>query len=256
MPFHISGERSKKRKTMKTIIITGGSKGLGKEIVDLYLKDEWNVIELSRSGNGHSHIQLDLSKTESVSKCIEDILESLSKSSIDEFIYINNAATLSPISNFTKIADEDIVDSLNVNIISPMMIMRRIIESFRDHKIKKTLINVSSGAAKKGYSGWSLYCTGKAGIENFMNSLTEEEKHEEYPFSILNIDPYIMDTSMQEEIRNSTKKDFPSLERFRSFKIENELMQPQEVAKIIMELLKREHLNESRYEVKKLAKRH
>jgi len=237
---------------MKIIIITGGSKGLGKEIINLYLRDGWNIIELSRSGKTKNHVHLDLSNIESVSKCIEETLYPFSDKEIDELIFINNAATLNPISSIKKLTDADIINSINVNIVSAIMIVRKFIEVFRDHKIKKTLVNISSGAAQKGYSGWSLYCTGKAGMENFFNTLLEEEKYENYPFTIMNFDPYIMDTAMQKKIRTSKQEDFPSLDRFIAFKEENKLLQPLDVANVIKKLIERDNLKEIRYEAKKL----
>lgn len=233
-------------------MITGGSKGLGKEIVNLYLQDGWNVIELSRSGNTRHHVDINLANPEIVSKCIEETLDSLSGKIIEELVLINNAATLSPIRNIKKLKDAEIHNSININITSAIIITRRFIETFRDYQIKKTLVNISSGAAQKAYSGWSLYCTGKAGMENFFNTLFIEERSEAHPFRIINFDPYIMDTSMQREIRASKREDFPSLDRFISFKEDNKLVQPSDVAKAIKTLTERDLLNGSRYEAKKM----
>jgi len=39
-----------------------------------------------------------------------------------------------------------------------------------------------------------------------------KEKFEKNPFNVINFDPYIRDTSMQKNIRNSKKVDFPTID--------------------------------------------
>jgi short-subunit dehydrogenase len=237
---------------MKILIITGGSKGLGKEIVSLYLKDNWKVFDLSRTGTTKDHREVDLSDIDSIPNIIEEIINELLNIEIEEFMFINNAATLTPISKTRRLSDVDIIKNVNVNIVSALIMIKHIIARFRDLNCNKTLINISSGAANKGHSGWSLYCTSKAGMENFFNTLFEEEQSETYPFSIINFDPYIMDTSMQEEIRSTSRVDFPGVDRFISYKQDCKLMKPITVAKILKSLLTTKNFKQCRYEAVKL----
>ena len=49
--------------------------------------------------------------------------------------------------------------------------------------------------------------------------------------------PGIVDTPMQEQIRNLDDNEFPMLEKFRSFKHQNELLDPNEVSRFLTWLL-------------------
>ena len=48
---------------MKLALITGGSKGLGKALVDLYSANGWEVKEFSRTGTSPHHIDCDFSNS-------------------------------------------------------------------------------------------------------------------------------------------------------------------------------------------------
>ena len=49
---------------MNLAIITGGSRGLGKALVELCRAEGWTVLEFSRSGSGEWHVPLDLGDIE------------------------------------------------------------------------------------------------------------------------------------------------------------------------------------------------
>jgi benzil reductase ((S)-benzoin forming) len=69
--------------------------------------------------------------------------------------------------------------------------------------------------------------------------LKEEQKL--LPFenriNILSVAPGIVDTEMQNQIRQSHVEDFPELERFVTYKQKNQLWTPQQVAQIIVDMI-------------------
>ncbi len=86
-----------------------------------------------------------------------------------------------------------------------------------------TFVNISSGAANRAISNWSLYCSSKAFIEMFFN--VAEKEYERHRF--FNIDPGVMDTNMQKSIRDS---DFPDLSDFQKLEKEGKLRATKDVA--------------------------
>ena len=130
--------------------------------------------------------------------------------------------------------------------------MAAFVRTFADADCPKFLINVSSGAAYKGYPGWSLYCAAKAGTDNFIRSLAVEQSHRERPVIAVNFEPGVVDTAMQEEIRGADETHFPVRERFLKLKEDGALRAPDTVAEALIGLLDRELENGGRYSVNNL----
>lgn len=211
----------------KTVIITGANRGLGKAFVDILIKDrDFFVISISRteseeqktySASNYYFLKADLSDNRFYEKItvLKDLIG-------DEAIFfINNASTIEPISKIADIKVGDIDKILSVNIKSTMLITKYLLKHFSENKL--SFVNISSGAANRAISNWSLYCSSKAYIKMFFNVAESEYKQH----SFFNIDPGVMDTYMQKSIRNS---DFPDIKNFQSLKEEGKLRLPNDVA--------------------------
>lgn len=235
---------------MKLMIITGGSRGLGLSISEEFEQKGWDIIDFSRSGKKHN-VKIDLSNSGESLEIVKNRLNVIDISNIEELTVISNAAMITPIKKCYKLEKNDVTKNLTVNILTPVIVLNYIIGCFRNLEIPKTLVNLSSGAALRGMSGWSLYCASKAATENYINSLIEEELTEDNPYRVYNFDPGIMDTGMQKDIRNSSSEDFPDLERFKGFKANGDLKTPSEVAKLLIRLLDGDSFS-GRYSVKEL----
>ena len=117
---------------------------------------------------------------------------------------------------------------------------------------KKVIADISSGAALKGYYGWSLYCAAKAGMENFIHSLAVEQQTQPHPFLPINIDPGVIDTDMQALIRATPQSDFADVERFIQRKNQGLLVSPDKVAASIINIIELPSLSfGNRYETSK-----
>ncbi|MCV6610036.1 MAG: SDR family NAD(P)-dependent oxidoreductase [Amphritea sp.] len=217
---------------MKLAIITGGSRGLGQALTEHFTEQaDWQVVELSRSGSHEHHLHCDLSDPAMIQTLVEEQFSALAAQSWDEVLLISNAAMLLPISRVEQLTAEQIHDHIVTNQISVFTLISGFMKAFRDNPIPKTIINVSSGAAGKGYAGWSLYCASKAACENFIAALIAGETEQSWPFTAVNYDPGVMDTRMQADIRASSKTQFPDLERFQAFKQDDVLRAPEVVAR-------------------------
>lgn len=230
---------------MKLALITGGSRGLGKSLVTQLSGKGWTVKEFSRSGEGDTHIDGDLSKPETMNRELKTIMESYKREEIREFLFIHNAAVLEPIKKFEQLNFDDFERHYNINIKSLILLLKRVMNRYRECDIKKSVINISSGAALKGHAGWTLYCMSKAASENLFNAIYREEIEQEFPYRVFNYDPSIMDTTMQQEIRNAKSEDFPELERFLNFKKDGKLSNPDDVAEDLIRII-----NSNTYEVR------
>lgn len=167
------------------------------------------------------HLNLDFSEPPQT-----DFFEKL-KSSISpysEVIFINNAFTIEPIEKFGRMKSFDIQKALLVNVITPTMLINKTLHFCSDKTLK--VINISSGAAKTPIESWSIYSASKAYINMLILSIDNDyENHK--GLTALNFEPGVIDTSMQEKIRNSKSE---KANIFSDLKTQNKLRSTDSVA--------------------------
>lgn len=222
---------------MKLAIISGGSKGLGHAIAEKLLIAGYQVIEFSRSAPYSYSVKLDFSNPDQMLPLLASNLEKLAAQPWDEILVMSNAASLSPIGPTSKKNAMAVLANININFTSAILFMSEVIKHFQQHPCRKVLVSISSGAARKAYSGWSLYCSSKAGLESYIRTVAVEQESESHPFVVLNVDPGVMDTDMQALIRSSHKDDFPAVDYFIHRKESGELRTPDMVAAGIIKIL-------------------
>ena len=98
-------------------------------------------------------------------------------------------------------------------------------------------MSISSGAAVKAHAGWSLYSAGKAAMEHYCRVLAVEQSAQLSPVRVFSVNPGVMDTSMQAEVRASDPGHFPELDRFVGLKRDGLLASPDDVAMQIVDLV-------------------
>ena len=222
---------------MKLAIISGGSKGLGHAIAEKLLVAGYQVVEFSRSAPHAYSIKLDFSAPDLMLPALSANLETLATKQWDEIVVVSNAASLSPIGPTSKKNSMAVLANININFTSAILFMSEVIKHFQSHPCRKVVASISSGAALKAYSGWSLYCSAKAGLESYVRTVAVEQESEPSPFVLLNVDPGVMDTDMQSLIRSSHKDDFPAVDYFIHRKESGELRTPDQVAIGVVKIL-------------------
>ena len=222
---------------MNYYFITGSSSGIGKAIVDELLKYPNNkVIGLSRT-NTHGDKQFeyykcDLSKGADVKAFKFENIERA-----ERIILINNAGDIGEIAYVGQQSDDNIIASSMVNFTSAAVLMNKFISVYQNFEGEKIIINVSSGAADSAYDGWANYCSAKAALNMFTRVIHEEQLGQNYPVQAYAIAPGVVDTSMQDIIRDVEERSFSRIEKFRALKENNELYQAHDVAEQIIALI-------------------
>ncbi len=167
----------------KVIIVTGASRGIGKEIakglskkgyqvIANYNKSEEQAIKLKEELK-KENINIDIFKAD-VSKRKE--AEELVKYTIRKFgkidVLINNAG-ISQIKEFTQITDEDWNNIINTNLNSVFYMTQETCKNMIHNK-KGCIINISSIWGVIGASCEVHYSVSKAGIDAITKSLAKE----------------------------------------------------------------------------------
>lgn len=161
---------------MKTIVITGGSDGLGKTLTETLSKDN-NVIILATSEekmrlvakeNNCSYKVCDVSKYEMVEKAISEIIEEYNK--ID--VLINNAGLW--IQEELDINDSDRIRKvIEVNLLGTINSSKVVIPSMKENK-GGLIININSQAGINHKAERTVYNASKWGVTGFSKSLQDE----------------------------------------------------------------------------------
>lgn len=222
------------------IILTGITKGLGKAFFDELIKKDLYLFCISRRFLSYQEelekkkkliklILCDLSKPEDLTNTLE-FFGSIPFNEIEELFFINNAGIILPIEKIGKMDNKLIYDSILVNLFAPILFTNKILQ-YKDLKI--TIINITSGAANNPYEGWAMYCSTKAAFKMFSEVLSAENKNNK-KIVLHNVDPGVIDTEMQRQIRNSTPDKFPLHELFVKFKNDGKLAPAEKVAKKII----------------------
>lgn len=222
----------------KIIIVTGANRGLGKALVDFALNDEEAIIvSLSRSLHEEHKdicstklvlIETDLS--EAFSDTIFEIIDKNISTDVDLYFF-NNASIILPIDKVGNFKELDIETSIKVNVQYPVNFINSFLNKFPKNKTK--FVNISSGAGNNPVPYWSLYGAAKAYMKLFFKVLEQENINNIYT-EFYSIDPGVLDTRMQESIRENT---FPNQDYFRSLKEDNKLIKPEDAAQKIFNLI-------------------
>jgi len=112
-------------------------------------------------------------------------------------VLINNASILgpSPMPLLLDYPEEDFVEVLKVNAVSPFLVTRRILPGMILNN-KGSIINVTSEAGNTGYAGWGAYGISKFALEGLTETWADELK--ETGVRVNMVDPGEMETEMHQ----------------------------------------------------------
>lgn len=198
------------------ILVTGASRGIGREIANNlaqgenivianYNKSEIQAKQLESQNKNIEIYRADVSKREEVREMVEYVLKKYGK--ID--VLINNAG-ISQCKMFGDVTDADWQKMINTNLYSVFCVIQEVLPNMIHNK-KGCIINISSVWGIVGASCESIYSVTKAGIDALTKSLAKELGPSN--IRINSIAPGIIYTDMNndltcEDIKN-IKKEIP-----------------------------------------------
>lgn len=224
----------------KYAIITGGSKGIGNALALKLKAENFTIFSLARSKNDNllpqEQISCNLLDTSKAEQQFTELLKNILTQSPSEILLVNNAGTLSDIDRLENINPQNIEDAIKLNLTIPSILSSIFIKELVDTKTKKTIINISSGAATNPYYGWSVYCSTKAGIDMLTKVIATEQENAKNPVKVIAIYPGVVDTDMQTEIRSKNEQQFKNINRFIELKEQKLLSSPKDAANNIYKI--------------------
>jgi len=148
---------------MKTIVVIGGSKGIGLSIVKL-LTPSHRVISISRSVSNIEHENLTHYSVDVLSGELPDISE------VDGLVYCPGSINLKPIS---RLKIEDFKNDFEINVIGAVKAIQKYARVMKDSQ-HPSIVLFSTVAVKLGMPFHASIATAKAGVEGLVKSLGAE----------------------------------------------------------------------------------
>lgn len=170
-------------KENRTVFITGGGRGIGKEVALKFAENGYNIVtnyvsdktdvealkkEFEEKGVKSLIIKADVTDSEAI--------ESLVKKAIEEFesidVLVNNAG-ITKDNLLMRMSEEEFTKVIDVNL-KGTYIVTKIVSKYMMKKRQGSIINLSSVVGVVGNAGQCNYSASKAGIIGFTKSIAKE----------------------------------------------------------------------------------
>ncbi|MGH7636035.1 MAG: SDR family oxidoreductase [Gemmatimonadaceae bacterium] len=223
-------------------IITGHSRGLGEAIAIALLERGIPVLGVSRGANTAlasrfndtlEEKQVDLADADATGQWLSSGALQRFFGGASTAILVNNAGLLQPIGPLEKQDPIAVWRATSVNVGAALTLSAAFVQATKRSDDRR-ILHISSGAGRKAYAGWSVYCATKAALDHHARAV---EKDGTPKLRICSLAPGVIDTEMQAEIRATTPDRFPEKERFVEMKRDGALRSPELVGQLAVDFL-------------------
>lgn len=208
--------------TSRTVLVTGGNRGIGKAIAEEFIAQGHRVAVTVRSGEGPEGslaVKADVTDSASLDAAFAEIEEKLGPV---EVLVANAGITRDTL--LMRMSDEDFEDVLNTNLTGSFRVLKRATKGMMKLKFGRVIF-IGSVVGLLGSAGQVNYSAAKSGLVGMARSLTRELGGRGITANV--VAPGFIDTDMtaalSEEVQDQYKSKIPA-GRFAS---------PEEVAKVV-----------------------
>ncbi len=153
------------------VLITGGTRGLGRKIAEHLCKQGHEVYVFSKTNKTEidpvyssilaGYFQCDLSNIDEIEECFGILIKESER--ID--VLINNA-TVRQFKKLEEFQTSEIQRNINVDFLAPVILANLCFLVLKENNFGR-IINISSISSYKVYSTGSLYCSSKNALNSF-----------------------------------------------------------------------------------------
>lgn len=200
------------KKERLNVVVTGGTRGLGRELVAEFIKEKDNVVVLGRNiegvrgGGDYGNvcgIFCDVRKRESIKLAVEKVVAEMGV--VD--IWINNAGVSGGSRELADVDDAKVEDIIATNLLGTCYTSKLVHSVMKDQDTGGAIFNLA-GAGSDGVATpmYSVYGATKAGIVQFSKSMQEEWRDTNVDMHV--ISPGMMFTDLlMDNLSNSVSMD-------------------------------------------------
>lgn len=172
----------------KTVVITGASSGIGKELAKtLILKHSCKVIAVARNQQRLLDVQKELEQNNSAKDnffvCVADVSKKEDWQKIFEIakkhnasLVFNNAGTMLPFTKAAEVNEDDLKRIIKTNFYSVYYCFRTFCDYFKSLPQKCGIVNITSSSANFLIPGQAVYSASKAAVTKFSLIASSEYK--------------------------------------------------------------------------------
>ena len=157
--------------TARTVLITGGNRGIGYAIAEKFLAAGHRVAVTARSGEGPAGsltVRADVTDGDSLDSAIAEVEAALGPI---EVLVANAGITRDTL--LMRMSDDDFEQVINTNLTGVFRVVKRAITSMIKGRFGRVIL-ISSVVGLYGSAGQTNYAAAKSGLVGFARSLTRE----------------------------------------------------------------------------------
>jgi NAD(P)-dependent dehydrogenase (short-subunit alcohol dehydrogenase family) len=209
----------------RKVIVTGGTKGIGKALTLALIKQGAVVGIVSRNSDrslidlGAQFYAQDLGELDRVTSAIANLVNQLG--GVDILV---NCAGMGYIKNLSDMPLADFQKVLDLNLLSVWQACLGVLPKMRSQKSGK-IINVASIAAKQAFPGWGAYSASKFALLGMTQALAAEERS--HGIQVMSICPGSVDTPLWDTLDPEVSAQFDR----------KSMLEPETVADAIISML-------------------
>jgi len=189
----------------KVALVTGASRGLGREVALAYAREGATLALCARGAGALNQVANEVRKLGGrVLAITGDVanrhdVERIVSLTLQEYgridVLVNNASMfgVSPPPYLLDYPVDDFEAVLKVNTVGPFLVTRQVLGAMLQRG-EGSIINVSSSAGVEGYAGWGAYSVSKFALEGLSRVWAEEVAETGVRVNL--VDPGEMDTAM------------------------------------------------------------
>jgi len=195
--------------TTKTAIVTGGSRGIGKEISEILAANNYNVIAVATSEQSLDSIRdiknihpfcCDISDKQSIEKLYNYISDTFGYADV----LINNAG-IHMDNILLRMKSEEWTKVMDINLNGPFHLTKAVLKDMVKNKCGR-IINISSISGTDGNKGQGNYAASKGGLLALTKSLAKEVGRRNITVNC--IAPGLIETDMTAHLSDTVKKGY------------------------------------------------
>ncbi|MFE0106066.1 3-oxoacyl-ACP reductase FabG [Streptomyces sp. NPDC059009] len=185
----------------RSVLVTGGSRGIGLAIADRFAANGDRVAVTYRSGQAptdHFGVRCDITSSEDVDAAFSQIEE---KHGPVEVLVANAGITRDQL--LIRLAEDDFYAVLDTNLTGAFRVAKRASRAMLRARNGRVIF-IASAVALRGEAGQANYAASKAGLIGFARSMTQELASRNITFNV--VSPGLTDTDMVQQLTEEQRE--------------------------------------------------